>query len=237
MAEKEKAIPGRAIALAAAGLAVIGGFLLFGGGDETPAARGEAEPSASGGSSRPESVWSPFDHEDDTTTSWPQTPGGSRSPSSTPSPQPTSTWEPTPVPTSATAPPTDAPPDPHTHDTTVTQDQVDAGPTPEFDHDFDVEVSDEAEVVTRQTAWAWLSARLEKELWTYLELIEYGVLEVADDETGEATTVAVELGFSGVTGLGQIGVGKIATVWLQVEDDGSWKVTGYRAGALRDDSD
>lgn len=236
MARRE--ISGRAIALAAGGLGVIGAVLIFGGGNDDPPAAGGRPSASSGPSSPPENVWSPFGR-DDTATSRPDgTPGGrgSDAPTSEPSRLPDSTRTPTHVPTSATAPPTDPPPDRHTHDPdSVTQEQVDAAPTPDFDHGFNIEVPDDVAETARDTAWAWLKPRLEKEQWTYLELLEYGVLEAAEDGEGKTTMVAVELGFSGVTGLGQIGVGKIATVWLQPEVDGSWKVTGYRAGLVRDD--
>lgn len=224
-------LSGRAVAAGAVALAVVGVILIFGGrGDDDVTAGDGGDPSSTGSvpSTPPESVWSPFGR--DATPSWSSVPDGSPQPTPQVTPTSVPTWEPTPVPTSATAPPTDPPVDPHVHEP-PTLEEIENAPPPNFDHFFRTDVSDELADTIIATAWPWVVQRLESEAWTHVELIEYGVEETA----AKNSAAVVEMGYQGVDGLGAVGVGKIVTVWLELEADGSWMVVGFRNGALREE--
>lgn len=227
----------RAIAAAAAALGLIGMVLLFGGGPDDPVATTDPTPTGTPGGAPSGDGADPHDHEHESEPT--ATPTGGPVPTAFPTVFPTAGvtpeapgWRPPPTtyPTSATGAPTEPPDDPHAHET-PSPDDVENAPPPEFNHEFRVEVDQALAEQLQAIAWAWLEPNLIEESWSYLKLLEFSVLETSEQD-GETLSVAVELGFSGVNGLGHIGVGVINTVFLQQDGQGGWMLTGYRDGRL-----
>lgn len=228
----------RAILLAAAALGVVGMFLIFGGGPDEPVATTDPTPTDTSGEAPSGDGADPHDHESEPTAS----PTGGAVPTAFPTVFPTAGvtpeapgWRPPPTtyPTSATGAPTEPPYDPHGHET-PSPDDVENAPPPEFNHEFRVEVDQELAEPLVAIAWAWLEPKLVSESWSYLELLEFSVLEKSEQD-GRLYSVAVELGYSGVNGLGHIGIGRINTVYLQQDGASPWTVIGYRDGRLQQD--
>jgi hypothetical protein len=222
----------RAIALAALALAVVGILLIFDRDDE-PGEPATARPESSGhvhSPSAPESHWSPGQQENHAHSPLPALPAEPTPTSSPTAPEPTASA--TPGGGGGAGQPTEPPADPHVH-RVPSKKEADAAPPPEFTHEFDTDVPRELANHVVKLAWRWLLPRLERDGWAHLKLVQHGVLEVAADDSKRPVKVAAELGHSGATGLGQVGVGKITTVWLELKADGKWKVIGVKDGPLR----
>lgn len=215
----------RMLALAAVMLAVVGLLLVFDGGESRTPTTAQPDPSANATRipSAPESHWSPGQeehHSHSPLSPWPDQ-------RETPSPTAPST-----APGEEGGPQAESPPDPHVHHVPSAAEAA-AAPPPEFTHEFNTEVPRDLANHLVNLSWRWLRPRLEADGWAHLKLIKHGVLQEVN-EGGRAMVVAVELGHSGATGLGPVGVGKITTVWLEFKADDKWHVIGLKDGALRD---